>query len=146
LNNQLRGQWAERVAVSLQVEGLVLRAFGPSAAAMPGEQDHRETVMTFRQIVLLEGKRPDLIAFDEEYWTGLSEQGQARVTTWPTRLLDEDDQALVRRARCGIEVKNSTWHYAKRREAGGGPLSITVKEEELKDLSAWVQKTGVPLL
>src|SRR4051812_39983728 len=44
LNNQLRGQWAERAAVSMDVPGLVLVPFGPSAAAMPGEEDHRHTI------------------------------------------------------------------------------------------------------
>ena len=34
LNNQLRGQWAERVALSMKVDGLHLVPFGPSGAAM----------------------------------------------------------------------------------------------------------------
>src|SRR4051812_40198296 len=71
LNNQLRGQWAERVAVSLPVPGLHLVEFGPSGAAMPGEEDHRKVIMTFKEISLLEGKRPDLLAFDTEVWDGL---------------------------------------------------------------------------
>jgi hypothetical protein len=58
LNNQLRGQWAERVVLSMEVPNVHLVPFGPSGAAMPGEQDHREVVMAFKEIHLLEGKRP----------------------------------------------------------------------------------------
>lgn len=40
LNNQMRGQWAERVALSMEIPNIKLVPFGPSGAAMPGEQDH----------------------------------------------------------------------------------------------------------
>jgi hypothetical protein len=124
LNNQLRGQWAERVALSMSIEGLHLVAFGPSGAAMPGEEDHRQVIMTFREIHLLEGKRPDLLAFDKVVWEGLSEAERSLASTWPKRRLERVDEGIVKKARCGIEVKNSTWHYEKRRAAGGVYLPI----------------------
>jgi len=146
LNNQLRGQWAERVALSMTIEGLHLVAFGPSGAAMPGEEDHRQVIMTFREIHLLEGKRPDLLAFDRALWEDLPEAERTLASTWPKRRLETADEMIVKKARCGIEVKNSTWHYEKRRAAGGGPLSITVKKEEVAEIESWSVKTGLPVL
>jgi AccI restriction endonuclease len=146
LNNQLRGQWAERVTLSMQIEGLHLVNFGPSGAAMPGERDHREVVMTFREIHLLEGKRPDLLAFDQPVWDHLTRPEQLLVSQWPTRRLEGADELIVKKARCGIEVKNSTWHYGTRRSAGGGPLSITVKKEEVADIQNWSLKTQLPVI
>jgi hypothetical protein len=146
LMNQLFGQWAERTVVSMHVPGIVLRPFGPSSAAMPGEADHRQTVMTFRQIVLVEGKRPDLIAFDEDVWTTFTSSERRLIDDWPERLLTPDDDDLVRRALFGAEVKISKWHYGKRRDAGGGPLSVTVKDEERESIEAWQRGTGVPVL
>jgi hypothetical protein len=146
LNNQLRGQWAERVALSMVIEGLQLVAFGPSGAAMPGEEDHRQVIMTFREIQLLEGKRPDLLAFDKGIWDGLAEAERILASTWPKRRLEAADEAVVKKARSGIEVKNSLWHYEKRRAAGGGPLSITVKAEEVADIESWSGKTGLPVI
>ncbi|HZY87428.1 MAG TPA: hypothetical protein VFE78_21505, partial [Gemmataceae bacterium] len=146
LNNQLRGQWAERVALSLQVPGLHFAEFGPSGAAMPGEQDHRKVIMTFKEIHLLEGKRPDLIAFDTRAWGSLSGAERLLASSWPERRLEMVDEEIIRKARCGVEVKNSTWHYAKRREAGGGPLSITVKTEEVAEIQNWSRRTGLPVI
>lgn len=146
LNNQLRGQWAEQVAVSMNVPGLVLLPFGPSAAAMPGEADHRETIMTFRAVTLIEGKRPDLLAFDRALWDGLSPSDRALAETWPSRVLTDPDDRLVAKATAGVEVKNSTWHYKRRRAFGGGALSITVKAEEVHSIEGWQTKTGVPVI
>lgn len=146
LNNQLRGQWAERVVLSMSIDQLRLVPFGPSGAAMPGEQDHRRVIMTYKEIQLLEGKRPDLLAFDEGIWSRLSGAEQRRIGEWPNRRLEPADDAIVRQARCGIEVKNSTWHYGKRRQVTRVPLSITVKEEERSHLTAWSNQTGVRLV
>lgn len=153
LNNQLRGRWAEDVVVSMRLPDLHLVAFGPSGAAMPGHEDHRRIITTFREIELVEGKRPDLLMYDGSTWNSLTEADKTRARTWPDRLLEPSDLALVQRARCGIEVKNSTWHYAKRREhrailddEEGGPLSVTVKDEELKKIVGWIQSTGRPVL
>lgn len=146
LNNQLRGQWAERVALSMKVDGLHLVPFGPSGAAMPGEEDHREVIMTFREILLLEGKRPDLLAFDTAVWNALGPAEQFLASQWPKRRLEPVDDQIVRKARCGVEVKNSAWHYETRRNAGGGPLSITVKKEEVGDIQSWSNGTGLPVI
>jgi hypothetical protein len=146
LNNQLRGQWAEDVARSLQIKNANFCGFGPSASAMPGEEDHRLAVRTFREIVMLEGKRPDLVGFDDRVWSEVSDAQRVSVGTWPMRLLEPSDVELLRQAQCGIEVKNSTWHYRTRREAGGGALSITVKDEEIIDLTNWSESTGLPVL
>lgn len=146
LNNQLRGQWAERVVLSMNVECLQFLPFGPSGAAMPGEEDHREVVMTFKEIHLLEGKRPDLLAFHATTWQAMTLNDRDSTADWPKRRLNPKDEASVRRAVCGIEVKNSTWHYEKRRGAGGGPLSITVKAEEVSEIAAWCSRYSLPVI
>lgn len=153
LNNQLRGRWAEDVVQSMSLPDLVLVPFGPSGAAMPGQEDHRRIITSFREIELIEGKRPDLLMYDAAVWKSLTAVETAQVSTWPTRLLEDSDLALVRRARCGVEVKNSTWHYATRRkhrlaldDESGGPLSVTVKDEELKKIVGWIEWSGRPVL
>lgn len=146
LNNQLRGQWAERVALSMSVDGLHIVEFGPSGAAMPGEEDHRQVIMTFGEIHLLEGKRPDLLAFEQPVWDDLTAAERNLASTWPKRRLEQADEDIVKKARCGIEVKNSTWHYEKRRSAGRGPLSITVKEQEVSQIQDWSRRAGLPVI
>ena len=146
LNNQLRGRWAEQVVLSMDVPGIQIVPFGPSGAAMPGEEDHRQVVTTFREVVLLEGKRADLLCFEESTWKAFSTDDRLAAATWPERRLEAEDENLVRAAACAIEVKNSTWHYGKRREAGGGRLSITVKDEELAEIDDWAARWGVPVV
>jgi hypothetical protein len=75
----------------------MLVPFGPSGAAMPGEENHRETIMTFREIMLLEGKRPDLIAFDSDVWKQLLEEERVKAATWPERVLEPADETIVRK-------------------------------------------------
>lgn len=163
LNNQLRGRWAEQVVLSMKLPSFKLVAFGPSSAAMPGQEDYRRIVTTYAEIELLEGKRPDLIGFDSTTWNSLGDAAQRRIETWPERLLDSEDLELVKRARFGIEVKNSTWHFATRRKRHAaseadpdettdeetppaGRLSITVKQEELVKIVSWMHQSGKPVL
>jgi hypothetical protein len=154
LNNQLRGRWAENVVLSMSLPNFKFVAFGPSGAAMPGHEDHRRVVTTYGEIELLEGKRPDLIAFDLTVWNGLGAAAKERAATWTERLLEDEDRDIIQRARFGIEVKNSTWHFARRRERhvildddeDAGRLSITVKDEELDKIVGWMAKTGKPVL
>jgi hypothetical protein len=147
LLNQLRGQWAEDVAMSVPIPGYHLVRFGPSSAAMPGEQDHDAIVRAFRQIVLTEGKRPDLLAFATDTWDVMTEAEQAAVTEWPSRPLRAGEPELVSAAACGIEVKNSTWAYKVRRDSGNTkPLSITVKDEEIESILGWERETGLPMI
>lgn len=146
LDNQLRGRWAERVVTSMEPQGLLLIPFGPSGAAMPGEEDHRQVIMAYREIHLLEGKRPDLVAFERALWESFPEESRKRALSWPMRLLEPKDREILARARSGAEVKNSTWHYGRRREATGRPLAVTVKEEEIADTQAWSRTTGLPVV
>jgi hypothetical protein len=154
LNNQLRGRWAEQVVLSMALPNFKFLAFGPSGAAMPGHENHRRVVTTYAEIEKLEGKRPDLIAFDNAVWESLGAEARARAISWPDRLLEDEDREVVRQSRFGIEVKNSTWHFARRRErhvildddADVGRLSITVKDEELDKIVGWMEKTGKPVL
>lgn len=146
LLNQLRGQWAEKVCCSIAWSGHKIVAYGPSGAAMPGEEDHEKTIRAFREIVLTEGKRPDLVAFSEACWKELDAAVREQIAEWPNRRLRPDEEELLKRCRCGIEVKNSTWHYARRRAAGGGPLAVTVKDEELEDIEGWTRRFGQPVL
>ena len=154
LNNQLRGRWAERVVLSMTLPRFRFLAFGPSGAAMPGHEDHRRVVTTYGEIERLEGKRPDLIAFDSEVWNGLDGAARHRAATWPERLLNDDDRETVRRARFGIEVKSSTWHFARRRERhvvlegdeNAGRLAIAVKDEEPDKIVGWMANSGKPAL
>ena len=146
LLNQLRGQWAERVCGSIDWPGHKLLPFGPSGAAMPGEDDHVRVVRTFREIMLIEGKRPDLIVFESEYWDQLSESERKAASEWPNRLLTPSEHEIVKAGRCGIEVKNSTWHYSKRRASNRGSLAVTVKNEEIEPISAWSSRYEAPVL
>lgn len=146
LQNQLRGQWAEQVCCSIDWPDHVILPFGPSGAAMPGEDDHGKIVRAFREITLLEGKRPDLVGFSSSGWALVESTTREAAADWPARRLIASEYATLRACRCGIEVKNSAWHYRNRRAAGGGPLAVTVKDEELSDLSDWSHRIGVPIL
>lgn len=146
LLNQLRGRWAEEVVLTMSDGGVRFVPFGPSGAAMPGEEDHRNVVQTFREIEVLEGKRPDLLAFKDSEWLALSEDARKACESWPTRRLEAFDLDIVKRCLCGVEVKNSAWHYETRRKAGGGPISVVVKEEELEILRQWAAEIGRPVL
>jgi hypothetical protein len=79
-------------------------------------------------------------------WDGLSASEKSAIETWPRRRLEANDFGLVKKARCGAEVKNSTWHYQRRREAGGGALSITVKQEEVAEIRNWSHTVGLPVI
>ena len=146
LDYQLRGQWAEAVCCSMDLLRHVLRRLGPSGAAMPGEDDHARVVRAYAEIMLLEGKRPDLVALDRAWWESCSVATRAQVDSWPERLLEPEDEAILGHARAGIEVKTSAWHYEVRRRAHGGPLAITVKDEELEPLTNWSTKSRLPVL
>ena len=113
---------------------------------MPGEEDHERTIRAFREIVLIEGKRPDLVAYELDAWNALDQHIRETSHDWPLRRLDNRENEALKMCCCGIEVKNSTWHYTRRREAGGGDLAVTVKDEELHDISAWEKKAGRPVL
>ena len=146
LNNQLRGLWAERVVLTMSITGLSLFPFGPSGAAMPGEAGYREVVRTYREIQMFEGKRPDVIGVPTDRLAEWPATVRERVVSWPRRRLSTEDHDPISQAAIGIEVKNSTWHYARRREAGGGSLAITAKEEELRDYERWSLQTGLPVV
>ena len=146
LQNQLRGQWAELVCCAIEWPEHEILPFGPSGSAMPGEEDHESIVRTFREITLTEGKRPDLIVFESTVWGQLTEAKKRAASEWPDRLLARSEHEMIRSSACGIEVKNSTWHYSERRSAGGGPLAVTIKDEEIDSISDWSEKYGVPVL
>lgn len=146
LNNQMRGRWAEDVVRAGVWEGTVIVEYGPSGAAMPGAEDHAEVVRTFRAITLLEGKRPDLIAFDTAAFKAFSSAQTERVARWPHALLAAEDKIILASSLCGIEVKSSLWHYQTRLKVGGGPLSVTLKEEEIEDFRGWIKRTKKPII
>ncbi len=153
LNNQLRGRWAEEVVLSMRLPTLRFAPFGPSGAAMPGHEDHRKIIATFREIEIVEGKRPDLLLYERSVWEGLTREELDAAGSWPNRLLRSEDVSLLTQSRCGAEVKNSTWHYGKRREHRAtldeeDPrcLSITVKDEELTKIIDWIRLSGRPVL
>jgi hypothetical protein len=145
LDRQLQGSWAERVVENMKLRDLVIVKFGPSGAAMPGESSFKQTVRNFRLIALLEGKRPDLIAFDQATWERMTGPERELVRSWPTRPLREEDSPLLKRALCAIEVKNSGFHLETRKKFGGRPLSMPVKDEEIPDLKSW-SDAGVPVV
>jgi hypothetical protein len=153
LSNSIISQWAERVALSMKIGDLVLSPFGPTGAAIPGEAEHQRLVLTYREIHLLEGKRPDLLGFDTAILAAMSDPTRATVRDWPNRSLTPAEAVLVKQARCGIEVKNSTWYYKIRRDffqrqhkPDEAPLSITVKDEEIKAIQDWSDQTGRPVI
>jgi hypothetical protein len=146
LLNQLRGRWAEEVVLSMAIDGLVLKPFGPTGAAMPGEEDYRHVRITFDAINRLEGKRPDLIGFRQEVYAAFTSGHKALIDEWPTRPMGDSDAAVIKQACVGIEVKNSAWHYGNRRDAGGYALSVTVKEEEVQILESWSKRYNTPVV
>lgn len=149
LNNQLRGAWAEDVVCSLSDDhrgDLCFVRFGPSMAAMPGQQDHAAVVGAFREIMLVEGKRPDLLAFRRKVWAGFTPDELVLAGQWPRRLLGPADEVLIRKAAAAFEVKTSLWHAAKRRLVNAKPLSVTVKVEEVEGFAAWSRATGLPIV
>jgi len=146
LLNQLRGRWAEEVCCSIPWAQHRIVQYGPSGAAMPGEEDHDTVVRSFKEIVLTEGKRPDLLVFDDTAWNAMDSSMHESITQWPMRRLASTEELTLKTCKCGIEVKNSTWHYSTRRDAGGGPLAVTVKDEEIEDLSSWSVRIGKPIL
>jgi hypothetical protein len=146
LLNQLRGRWAEEVVLSMEVSGIVLKPFGPTGAAMPGEEDYRHVRITFDAISRLEGKRPDIIGFRQEVYSALTSNQKALIDEWPSRPLNVSDSDVIKQACVGIEVKNSAWHYGNRRKAGGYALSVTVKEEEVQILKSWSERYDTPVV
>lgn len=142
---QLQGQWAEEVVLSIHGANEI-RRLGPSAAAVPGEPGYERTVRTFRLIQLVEGKRPDLVAFEPSVWTSFTETEQRCASEWPMRFLTTGDADMLGRCSFGIEVKNSLWHYETRRRAGKGPLAVTMKEEERRAFENWTRQTGRPIV
>lgn len=147
LATSLRGRWAEEVALSIQLDDYVILRFGPSESSMPGAEDHAATVRNYKAIQYIEGKRPDLMAIPSRIWHSLTVTQQTLAQQWPTRLLSEDEAAFIRQHGCGLEVKNSTWHYqTRRRNPEAGPLSVTVKDEELEPLGRWLTERGHQLI
>jgi hypothetical protein len=147
LTNQLKAEWSESVIARLcEKAGLVPVQLGPSAAAMPGEREFREDTAAFREIYLVEGKRPDLAVFLQPAWDRLATPAQEACRSWPKRVLQAADDPLLHAAYSVAEVKVSTWHYAARRAAGGGYLNVAVKDEELAGLRRFVERFRTPLL
>jgi len=65
---------------------------------MPGQEDHRRIVATYREIELLEGKRPDLLAFDVNAWNRLTNDERTACLSVRTSLV-ADDLNILRAAR-----------------------------------------------
>ncbi len=113
---------------------------------MPNEPDYLDAVQAMREIALIEGKRPDIIAFEMASWERLTPEEQSQVGEWQQRSLRDADLPVLRRALCAIEVKNSRWHFASRRRVSAAPLSITLKDEELIPLKRWRRRARLPIV
>jgi len=148
MSRQGVGRWAEDVVVSLvsAVTGGQVIAFGPSSAVVPGDRSYEEAILGFREISLVESKRPDLLIFRAALREML-EENATRIHEWPTRMLDDSDRALIAQASFAAEVKFSSWNYQKRLENKKESwLSLTLKEEERSPFAEWLKTFGRPLL
>ena len=102
----------------------------------------RSTVLQYREITILEGKRPDLLLFPDV----LTPDELVQLSEWPQRILLAKDRPLLPKCVCGIEMKSSLKHYETWRHSSTRALSITLKEEEILDIDFWAEKFSVPVV
>jgi AccI restriction endonuclease len=142
--NQDQGLWAERL---LRAHGGDVRFvyFGLSDPILPGDPAYDATRRKHRYMLLVEGKRPDLLVFEERVLLLHPE-----ILEWSERpLTDADRIVLQEHALCGAEIKSSLQHYGKRqqhrRKNSGSDISVTIKEEEFADLDRWEVENRIPI-
>lgn len=138
-SNHSHGAWAEDLLVAAEPARIV--PFGPSDGVKPGDPDYERKRLSYREIAVLDGKRPDLLLVAPG-----SLQVAPEIMGWRDRPLWRRDRGALRHVICAIEVKSSLHHYGRRRAAGKSGLSATIKDEELKPLQKWQEKFGLPVV
>lgn len=134
--NQDQGVWAEQL-LRAHAGSIRFVYFGLSDPVLPSDTDYDATRRKHRYMLLVEGKRPDLLVFDQATLMLHSE-----ILDWSERPLTNADRGVLRdHALAGAEIKSSLQHYAARqihrKAKGGSDISVTVKEEEFTDLNRW---------
>lgn len=143
--NQRQGSWAERLFLSYRGPVRFVH-FGLSDPVAPADPAYGPTRRKHRCMLLLEGKRPDLLVFETA-----TIEASGKVPTWADELLSKHEVAFLRsKALAGLEIKSSLYHYGRRQQyratSGAPDLSITVKEEEFRDLERWENKHDTPIV
>lgn len=142
---QGHGAWAEKLLFGRFGRGstdFVLVPFGPSDDIHPGHPAYQKHRRAYREIELLEGKRPDFLLFRAE---------DRDVASWLYRrrnhTVDEKARTVIETfALAAVETKSSLWLYKVRRRQNRKPLSYTVKAEEIEPINAWIEGFGKSLL
>lgn len=144
--NQDQGFWAERLLRALPGD-VQFVYFGLSDPVDPSDPLYEATRRKHRHTLLIEGKRPDLLAFPRSIVAAHPE-----ILDWATRPLRPSDIALLQSdALAAVEIKSSLWHYATRNarrqyDRRLSNISVTVKDEEFADLDRWQSNNPQPRL
>jgi len=143
--NQRQGAWAERLLMGLN-DSHVFVAFGPSDPTDPQRAAYGALRRQIRFILLLEGKRPDLLLLPQAEL-----RAHPEIVEWSKRALFENEKSILQKlVTAAIEIKSSCFHFERRetyrRMSSMPALSITIKLEELEDLRRWQSDSGVPVL
>lgn len=143
--NQSQGFWAERLLRAL-TGSIRFVYFGLSDPISPLDPKYDATRRKHRYILLTEGKRPDLLVFHASIV-----QSNPRILQWSQAPLANEDVALLQAdALAGVEIKSSLQHYGCRqrfrKKSRVADVSITVKEEEILDLTRWEQDSTLPVV
>lgn len=142
--NQDQGFWAEQLLRSLPGDVQFIY-FGLSDPIDPRARAYRPTRRKHRYILVLEGKRPDFLAFPKTVVTA-----HPQILECSERPLGIRDFALLHQyALAGVEIKSSLQHYATRQvfrahETRMPNISITIKDEEFADLGRWQTYNSTP--
>jgi hypothetical protein len=146
--NQGMGAWAERLleeGVNRPDSAYRLVRYGPTDDVIPGEGAYEDRRRQYREIEILEGKRPDFLLFPHD--------AAPDVAGWDRRLLTREERTTVRRhALAGIEVKSSEMHCGAFGGAQRGTaeraraLHFTVKAEEIAGIRQWQSRFGLPIV
>lgn len=142
--NQDQGYWAEQLLRTLPGE-VQFVYFGLSDPVDPRSPQYAPTRRKHRYILVIEGKRPDLLAFPRAVVAACP-----HILDWAERPLNASDFELLRaHALGGVEIKSSKQHYGVRQRMRAndgrfGNLSFTVKDEEFDDLNRWQSNNPHP--
>jgi len=137
------GNWAEEITYKVCQEVLArelniqVYRYGYSAGRIPKNLKEFEEIMREKNELERLGKRPNFLLFDLDF-----ARAKERELSQIMRKPDEEIGDLVKEAVLGLEVEQSMW-FVKRAK---GPLSFTVKEEDVVRLRSWQERFGVPIV
>jgi hypothetical protein len=135
------GEWGERLfEMSVQASSdFNAFRFGPSDGILPGNGDYATRRRLYREVEVIEGKRPDYLLFPSA--------AVKQPLDFSGRRLTPEEMAFVRaHAVAGVEVKHSARHHAAYKAATGRLLSFALKEEEYEGMKRWQDRSGTPII